>query len=427
MKKLYIISPERTDFMNIPEPYWAVPVWKKTNMNWRSSLHSMCTYLAMFPPVLPHYFIKQFTEPGDIVFDPFSGRGTAPLEACLNKRIGIGNDLNPLASVLTGAKVNIPIYYNVMNRLSELEKNYIPEETINVEENIKMLYDEEITLPMLVYFKKNLKIYNKVDRFIMGVLLGIMHGKWRKDGSSMYLSINMPNTFSMSPNYIKCFVEENNLKKIQQNVFKLLRERIDYLYPKNILPIEGKSYRQDAIKVNNNFAKESVDLIITSPPYLRVIKYGKYNWIRLWMLDKDSKTIDDQLKQKSAYESSKEIKLSDNLDKEEYFYFMRNLIVGWERILKKNSIAIIVIGDVENYHGRYLNLGEKVWDYVKDYTSLKFVTMIEDKIEGNDKLTRIWGNEKKGNATKVERILILSKGQPRAANYSTDLTKIFSY
>ena len=53
--------------------------------------------MAMFPPTIPHLFIRWLTDVGDIVYDPFAGRGTAPLEACLLGRQGCGSDPNPLA------------------------------------------------------------------------------------------------------------------------------------------------------------------------------------------------------------------------------------------------------------------------------------------------------------------------------------------
>ena len=68
----------------------------------------MCSYLASFPAALAHAFIDRYSRPGDVVLDPFSGRGTAPLQACAEGRIGVGNDLNPLAYLLTAAKVDPP-------------------------------------------------------------------------------------------------------------------------------------------------------------------------------------------------------------------------------------------------------------------------------------------------------------------------------
>ena len=66
------------------------------------------TYMAMFPPELPHYFIQRFTQLGDTVLDPFSGRGTTAVEASAQGRIGIGNDLNPLAVALSRGKISNP-------------------------------------------------------------------------------------------------------------------------------------------------------------------------------------------------------------------------------------------------------------------------------------------------------------------------------
>src|SRR6188768_1402807 len=81
------------------------PDWKAQPRLWGHSLHPMCSYLASFPAALAHAFIARYSRPGDVVLDPFSGRGTAPLQAVAEGRIGVGNDLNPLAQVLTAAKL----------------------------------------------------------------------------------------------------------------------------------------------------------------------------------------------------------------------------------------------------------------------------------------------------------------------------------
>ena len=81
------------------------PEWKAQQRLWGHSLHPMCSYLASFPAALAHAFIARYSRPGDVVLDPFSGRGTAPVQAAAEGRIGVGNDLNPLAHVLTAAKL----------------------------------------------------------------------------------------------------------------------------------------------------------------------------------------------------------------------------------------------------------------------------------------------------------------------------------
>jgi DNA methylase len=81
------------------------PEWKEQQRLWGPALHPMCSYLASFPAALAHAFIGRYSRRGDVVFDPFSGRGTTPLQACAEGRVGVGNDLNPFAHLLTAAKV----------------------------------------------------------------------------------------------------------------------------------------------------------------------------------------------------------------------------------------------------------------------------------------------------------------------------------
>ena len=80
------------------------PEWKDQQRLWGHSFHPMCSYLASFPAALAHAFIARYSRPGDVVLDPFSGRGTTPLQACAEGRIGVGNDLNPFAHLLTAAR-----------------------------------------------------------------------------------------------------------------------------------------------------------------------------------------------------------------------------------------------------------------------------------------------------------------------------------
>ena len=61
--------------------------------NWGHPLHSLCSYHGKLKPAIAHILIRDFTHPGDRVLDPLCGVGTIPLEACLQGRFGIGNDL----------------------------------------------------------------------------------------------------------------------------------------------------------------------------------------------------------------------------------------------------------------------------------------------------------------------------------------------
>ena len=72
-----------------------------------SSLHEV-SYRACFKPQLPRFFISRLTEPGDMVYDPFMGRGTTPLEAGLMGRRAAGCDVNPLSKLLLEPRFHPP-------------------------------------------------------------------------------------------------------------------------------------------------------------------------------------------------------------------------------------------------------------------------------------------------------------------------------
>lgn len=50
---------------------------------------------AAFPVELPSWFIKLFTQPGDLVLDPFMGSGTTAVAAQQLDRLYVGTELNP--------------------------------------------------------------------------------------------------------------------------------------------------------------------------------------------------------------------------------------------------------------------------------------------------------------------------------------------
>src|SRR3989344_6709256 len=60
------------------------------------SLHEI-SYRACFKPELPRFFVQLLTNKGDVVYDPFAGRGTTVIEAGLMGRRVIANDINPLS------------------------------------------------------------------------------------------------------------------------------------------------------------------------------------------------------------------------------------------------------------------------------------------------------------------------------------------
>src|SRR5216683_4792755 len=87
-----------------------------------NSLHEI-SYRACFKPQLPRFFIKRLTEPAEVVYDPFMGRGTTVIEAGLLGRVPCGCDINPLSAVLTRPRVHPPRLEEITQRLREDRKS----------------------------------------------------------------------------------------------------------------------------------------------------------------------------------------------------------------------------------------------------------------------------------------------------------------
>src|SRR5215813_7076637 len=85
-----------------------------------NSLHEV-SYRACFKPQLPRFFIERLTEPGEVVYDPFMGRGTTVIEAALLGRVPLGCDINPLSSVFTRGRLRPPHLQEVSARLREID------------------------------------------------------------------------------------------------------------------------------------------------------------------------------------------------------------------------------------------------------------------------------------------------------------------
>lgn len=130
----------------------------------------------MFPPQIHRVFVNWVTEPGDIVYNPLSGRGTVPLEAVLSGRTGFDSDADSLAYSLAQSKVNIPSYPDAANRLSMLESSFDHErESItDAPEHIAVLYSAT-TLRQSVYLRNQLDHNTPADCFIIAMVLGMLH------------------------------------------------------------------------------------------------------------------------------------------------------------------------------------------------------------------------------------------------------------
>ena len=151
---------------------------------------------------------------------------------------------------------------------------------------------------------------------------------------------------------------------------------------------------------------------MTSPPYLRVLKYGYYNWLRTWLLGFDARAIDAEL--------------DDAHQREPYLVFLREVLADIRPVLTDDAIVVLVVGDVEMDRGKPstagIGLAERVWAEAAHPAGYRLAGMVRDEVAANRKMTRLWGDEA-GRATKTDRILVMGATEAgrRRALAATDL------
>jgi hypothetical protein len=409
------------------------PEWKDQQRLWGHSFHPMCSYLASFPAALAHAFIARYSRRGDVVLDPFSGRGTTPLQAGAEGRIGVGNDLNPFAHLLTASKVEPAAPAEARTRLAALRLAWAADSepwlalakrviddpsdatslvpaagsgseptagTEPVPPEVVVCFHRR-TLAQLLLVRTSLDLARPTDRFLAAALTGILHGK-----SASYLSEIMPNTFSMAPRYVRDFAARTAFSSPERDVFDCLERKLMRLYRQAAPQTPGLALLGDArdvgprarVALNQRGLPDRARLVVTSPPYLRVVKYGYYNWLRTWLLGFDAREIDASL--------------DDAHHREPYLVFLRDVLAGLRTALTDDAIVVLVIGDVEFDRGRPiagaagLRLAERVWEAAAAPEGYRLAGVALDDVAAHRKMTKLWGAEA-GRATKTDRILVL--------------------
>ncbi len=224
-----------------------VPEWQDQPRGWPHALHATCTYLGSLPPALAHDLIARWSRPGDVVLDPFAGRGSVPLQACLERRIGVGIDRNPLAAVLTGAAIDPPSTRELTDRLAHLRIDWTRQRATWMAEAGSMTaalpspFFHSSTLGQLLFLRAALDRSSGVDRALLAALAGILHGR-----RSSALTDAMPNTFSMAPGYAARWVAARGTPPPERDVFQLVGRRLTRLRREGLPATRGIAIEGDA-------------------------------------------------------------------------------------------------------------------------------------------------------------------------------------
>jgi hypothetical protein len=253
----------------------------------RHRFHSICPYFAMFP----EQFVQKhlvWSEPGDIVLDPFVGRGTTVFQALLSDRQAIGGDTNEVAVCVSRAKATAPRLERVLSRIDQLESTYRRRRRSVRERALREFFSvcfHPSTLDQVLYLRAQLAWKrSSTDAFVAALILGVLHGESHR--SAWCLSNRMPRTISTKPAYSVRWWRAHGLVPPRRDAFQILREVALYRYVSPVPVRRGVIVQSDARRLGSRLRAFSgrVTLLLTSPPYIDTTDYREDQWLRLWFL-----------------------------------------------------------------------------------------------------------------------------------------------
>ncbi|MBI3004278.1 MAG: site-specific DNA-methyltransferase [Ignavibacteriales bacterium] len=234
-----------------------------------ASIHEI-SYRACFKPQLPRFFIELLTKNHDIVYDPFSGRGTTVIEAGLLGRKAISNDVNPLSRILTEPRFLVPDVEVVMQRLSEIhEQKKIPSRTV-----LSMFFHPETEKEILHlkhYFarRRKARTEDNIDRWLRMVATNRLTGHSKGFFSVYTLPPNQAVKKESQIKINKRLRQKPQYRDIYELILKktksLLRN-IDHVQAENLKRIsQGVRFLSDDSRHTRSIDTGSVQLTVTSP------------------------------------------------------------------------------------------------------------------------------------------------------------------
>jgi len=241
----------------------------------------------MFPESFAEHWIERLSEAGDVVLDPFCGRGTTPFQALLMGRSALACDVNPVAYCITKAKTTAPSRARVKARLTLLERGFDDAVWERERQKLPLFFHRcyhPSTLREILYLRDTLSWKDSpVDCMIAALTLGSLHGESHR--SPRYLSNRMPRTISTKPSYSIRFWDKRGLEPPRRDAFALLRGQLDFRYASD--PPKGKvSVHHADMRDLPTLLEEDgpIRCVITSPPYFNVTSFEEDQWLRLWFL-----------------------------------------------------------------------------------------------------------------------------------------------
>lgn len=353
-----------------------------------SSLHQLSPYVGKLKSGMVRVLVSLYSKPGDSILDPFSGSGVVPLEAVLAERVAFANDLSPYAYVLTRGKLDIPqsevaALERVKILVAQIEREAQSTDPSLAPEWVRAFFHPQTFCEILAAFRL---LTGQKDYFLTACLLGILHHV--RPGFLSYPSSHLVPYLRKTKYPPEQFADMYAYRDVRSRLIS----KVKRAYRRAMLPIswEQRQYQiWQTNAMNLPLDRDTVDTIISSPPYFGALDYARDNRLRLWCLGcGDWKTLDASL----------------TASTKTYLPQMAICLREMDRVLKPGGYCVLILGDVER-NGESRRTAEILGELAQEVTDHRFaIEMIYDDRIPDERRSR-----RRTNTTKFERILIMRK------------------
>lgn len=358
------------------------------------SLHYVVSYRASFKPELPEFCISRYSGKGDIVLDPFAGRGTTALQANLMGRIAWSCDINPLAVRLTKAKTAPVGLDEIVLRLNEVEFRR-PVDLEGYMDHFAPFYHAD-TYRELVNLRSFVKHKpDRINAFIELIALSRLHGH-----SPGFFSVySFPQISIPAQNQRQINVKRRQTPDYRAVAPRVIRKAAQALrdgFTAEFFAVSQANNIQVSDARNLSFVPtSSVDLIVTSPPFLDKVDYLTDNWLEFWFAGISPQGFANNLVMSRA--------LND------WRQFIRDVLSEMLRVLKPGAYAVVEVGEVLS-GSEVLYLDEIVAEEARTINSRGKRLVVEEILVNKQSFTKLANCFKVDNNTKgtnTNRLVVL--------------------
>jgi len=389
--------------------------------------HHLFRFPAKFHPPVVRQLIRDYTEEGDCILDPFCGSGTLMVEASVLGRDSIGVDVDPLSVFVSKVKIQVLRERSLNIAAGELDKSLTKLQRSAAELEILAesdLDDEEyeaqlagawvpeiprlthwfyryaiVDLAHLLEAINELEVPETQRRFLRLVFAATIRSASRADPVPV-----------SGLEVTKLMLEKEAVGR-RVDVIALFRRRLrraiedmGKYHTARDLKVEARAYVGDVAKLARNIAP-SADAVITSPPYHGAVDYYRRHQLEMFWLGM-TKNHDERLvllerylgrpkvPQRHLYLQDSKVELAKARTVEEkmrvlsveranafkhYAVGMSRAITNVARRTKTGAYFVLVVGHsswngdsidtsslMEELAGPYFELSERYWYPIKN-------------------------------------------------------------